>query len=103
MKKILLATLLFASFVANAESAQDNNKTVKRLGVSGNTAHLDFKEGMKLTCKWGVIYFDISSDFGKTAYSTILAAKSSGNVLSRVDYIQGEDERCSLSLVEVAY
>ena len=99
-KFVILYLAIFISIPAQA--VMDNNKHIKRLGVQGNHAYFDFVEDMSLNCKWGAIYFNISTDFGKAAYSNILAAKSAGKKLSRIDYTQAADgETCTLSLVEV--
>jgi hypothetical protein len=56
-------------------------------------------EGFSLNC--GLVYINITNDFGKAAYSNVLAAKTSGKKLSRIDFEQ-TNGTCYVSLVEVA-
>jgi hypothetical protein len=96
----LIAVLLVFPSIAFAQI--DHDKTVKKLGVQSSVAYFNFNEGMSLNCLYGLIYFEITTDFGQAAYSTLLSAKISGRELSRIDYSQfAEGEKCTASLVEL--
>jgi len=99
----LKINLLIACLVpCVAIAAEDANRTVDRVGVQGNNAYFTAKEGFSQNCQWASIYLDISTSFGKAAYSNILAAKTSGKKLSRVAYDQATSGgSCTLSLVEM--
>lgn len=100
MQKYLV--LLLMACCGSAIAVTETNKTIDRLGVQGGNAYFDVKESLTLTCAWGNIYLDITTDFGKAAYSNLLAAKSSGRILSRIDYSQTTaGGQCNLDLVEV--
>jgi hypothetical protein len=99
--KVLISLILMSVFSMQAISAMDKNKMISRLGVQGGNIYFDY-EGMSLTCKNGPIYFKSSTDFGRSAYSMLLAAKSSKAMVSRIDYTQNEESKiCTLTLVEV--
>lgn len=98
----LITVLLIAATAADASATTDLTKTVDKLGVQGANAYFSTVEGLSLSCEWGDVYItDITSDFGKTAYATLLTAKATGRKLSRIDYVQNSDTTCSLQLVEI--
>lgn len=99
--KVLISFILILAFSMQAISAMDKNKMINRLGVQGGNIYFDY-DGMSLTCKYGPIYFKSSTDFGRSAYSMLLAAKSSKSMVSRIDYTQDEESKmCILTLVEL--
>jgi hypothetical protein len=67
-------------------------------------AYFSVNGGFTLSCAYGLIYLDITTNFGRAAYSQLLAAKNTGQQLSRIDYVQagGAGSMCTLQLVEVA-
>ena len=100
--KFKLFSVVFILISASSFATTENLKSVDRLGVQGDNAYFTVKEGFSQNCKWGNIYLNISTHFGKAAYANILSAKASGKKLSRIDYSQSADgEQCNLSLVEV--
>ena len=100
--RIIALFFLLLAFSSTAFAQIDHGKTVKKLGVHSTTGYFNFNEGMTLNCLYGLIYFDITTDFGQAAYSTLLSAKMSGRELSRVDYTQpAEGDKCTASLVEL--
>ena len=97
------ALALLAATQAVADTyISDTNRTISRLGVQGSNAYFGVKEGFSVACRWGNVYVDITTDFGKAAYANLLAAKASGRVLSRVDYNQTVSADCTLAIVEIA-
>lgn len=96
----LLATLLAVTTQADQESSP---KAVSSVGSQKNGAAAYFRvEGNWSTnCKFNVMYFESNTAFGKSALSIILTAKSTGKKLSRIDYIQRNDDTCHLTLVEI--
>jgi len=81
---------------------EQNELTITATGAQAPSGgYFRIAENLLVNCKYNVIYFDISSDFGKAAYSTLLAAKASGKKLSRISYTQDPgSERCNLDLLE---
>ena len=99
MRKFLLLTVLLST---HAYSYTQNNALVGVLGVQGSSIYFKINSPFLTDCRWGNIYFSNNTDFGKAAYANILAAKSSGKKLSRLDYEQvSSGEVCTLTLVEV--
>lgn len=96
-----LCTLCVALVSQNALAFTESDQTVKRIGVQGSSFYFSTNEGIESSCNHGVIYFDNSSDFGKGAYATLLAAKSSGRKIYRLVYNQDASNKCTLSLVEI--
>ena len=100
--RIIALLFLLLAFSSTAFAQRDHNKTVKKLGVQSSVAYFSFNAGMTLNCLHGLIYFDITTDFGQAAYSTLLSAKMTGRELSRIDYTQpAEGDKCTASLVEL--
>ncbi len=102
----LALLLTLASVTAFAQT--DYGKTINQLGVqaggtSGSTAYFSAVEGLSLYCQFGVVYVDLSTDWGKGALAQLIAAKNTGRTLSRIDYVQpgGSGTVCNLTLVEV--
>lgn len=90
----------------SALATTEYTKTINQLGVQSATptvAYFSVLEGLTLSCQFGNIYLDITTDFGRAAYAELLAAKAEGRMLSRLDYTQpgGAGTQCNLSLVEV--
>jgi hypothetical protein len=100
--KPYIAILLLSTLAGNANAIQDVNKSIGRLGVQGNTAYFTLKEGFSTNCLYGVIYMNITTDFGKLAYANILSAKAAGTKLSWITYDQTAGGQCLLSTVEAA-
>jgi len=100
--KIRLFSLLLMLVATGVNAIKDQNMTIDRLGVQGAYGYFDTLEGFSTSCKWGIIYLNITSDFGKAAYSSILSAKVSGRKLSKIIYSQsGIGEKCTLTQVEI--
>ena len=101
MKKYV-ASLLLCSLAGTAMAIDDYSKSVNKLGVQSGVAYFGIKEGFGVNCKYEIIYIDITTDFGRLAYSNILSAKAAGLKLSWVNYTQASlGGICSLNLVEV--
>lgn len=105
MKKMLFGIVCLITS-GNSFATSDYSKTVGQLGVQGITpaqAYFTVKEGLTLTCQYGDIYVDLTTDFGRAAYAELLAARTQGRILSRIDYTQsgGPGSQCTLLLVEV--
>jgi len=106
MKTSLVISIL-TSVSTSAFATTDWIRTVVRLGtqlVNGTAswAYFNVKEGFSLTCPGGFAYLDIATDFGKAAFANLLAARSSGRQLSRIDYSQASTgANCVVSIVEV--
>ena len=101
-KKISL--LLFVTiFSTNVLAVIDTNKMVNIVGVSAtNKAHFSVDGNFSVACKYNVVYVPISSEFGKTAYSTLLTAKATKTKLYRISYtIDSTTEICTLGLIEI--
>lgn len=98
--KAMLALLLATAYSASA-LATDYDKYVDRLGIQGNSGYFSVKDTLSLSCKFDVVYVDLTNDFGKAAYASLLAAQTSGKKLSRLDYSQTvPGEMCMLTLLE---
>ncbi|MET0550732.1 MAG: hypothetical protein ABW002_15835 [Xanthomonas sp.] len=97
-----LCLSLIAFYCAPAAAVTETDKQVDRLGVQGGgTAYFSIKDAFSTNCKFDIVYFNLSDEFGKSAYASLLAAQTAGKKLSRFDYSQSAPgETCNLSLVE---
>ncbi|WP_369933118.1 hypothetical protein [Xanthomonas tesorieronis] len=100
----LQATLclsLLAFYCAPAAAVTETDKLVDRVGVQSSTVYFSIKDNLSVNCRFDIVYFSLSDDFGKAAYANILAAQTAGKKLSRFEYWQSAPgETCTLSLVE---
>lgn len=98
--KLGLSLLLISS---NALSYQvDYSKTVQKIAVEpNNKAYVKVAEPLTLPCRYGVIYFDLSSYSGRGYLSTLLAAKMGAKKISTLSYNKDSNEICTLSIVEL--
>ncbi len=92
-----------SSFYASA--FDEYSKTVKTVATgpvadTRFTANISLNETLQTSCKWNVIYFDITTEVGKSAYSLALSAKISGTPLSRLSY-EKSGEYCFLTFIEI--
>ncbi len=101
MKKLsILALILLMS--TKAFAVTEFNKTLARIGnQAGNLAYLYVSPAPAQNCKFGVLYLNTSTTFGKTSYATLLAAKIENRQISRVDYTKQADARCFITLIEM--
>jgi len=86
--------------VAQNQSVDEYQKTVRQLGAQGDYFYVSFNEPFTINCAHGVVY--ISSD-RKGLYAQLLAAKLSGKRISRLVYSQpnGPGTTCNVDLVEI--
>ena len=99
VKTIWLITLLI--LCTNVFAASDSNVTVTALGVQGNNMYVYTSPAPTGGCLYNVIYLDITTDFGKTAYAAVLVAKMKAKPLTRIDYDKAASGVCTLTLVEM--
>jgi hypothetical protein len=84
--------LLLVAVPAGAYAYTDTNRTLNTLGTSygsataSNYGYFSVLEGFSATCTFGYVYVDLATDFGKASYATLLTAKSTGRILTRIDY-----------------
>ena len=125
MRKLLLSLLLTTTVIpAQADIvtkiAPDTNLYIQQLGIakysnsdvdSSGYAYITFKNMDAFNCPSNSIYFDLSTVFGKSAYSTALASKIATRQLSAVSFdnngINPDDPYapgviCLLNKIEVA-
>jgi hypothetical protein len=102
MKKYAIGLLLCA-VTGYASAGNDYSKTVGRIGIQGNNAYFTLKEGLSTNCQFGVVYMNITTDFGKLAYANVLSAKATSTKLIWVSYDQVvSGGQCILNTAEMA-
>ncbi|WP_148049865.1 hypothetical protein [Gallaecimonas pentaromativorans] len=101
MNRFLLLISVLLSFPSSAN--EEYGKVVATVGVQTTSiGYFRIEGGFATNCSSGVMYFDTSTDFGRSALTTILSAKMAGKKLSRIVYVQNEvSKSCNLTLVEV--
>jgi len=95
--------------IAEAQAQEDDNRTVQAVGVSYSSAstptsaaYFSVVEGLSLSCLSGVIYVDLTVDFGRGALAQLLSAKSTGQMLTRIVYSQDSSTNlCWLSMAQI--
>lgn len=102
MKKliILIMTVFFIIDVSANWELDEINKTVSMIGThTPNIGFVTLSEGVHKNCVYQHLYFDISTDLGKSFHSTLLAAKHSQSKI-RIGYTPPTTEGvCTLQLV----
>jgi len=97
----VLAALIAACAVAPtvARAITDENLRIKNVGVQENTGYVRFETPTSVACAYGVVYFDLGTDGGRSILATVMSAHLAGKPLSRIDYaLVGGN--CNASLVE---
>ena len=100
---ITLTALLVVSGVTSAASFSVTDKTVDKLGVQSTQFYFSVKEGLGpgSTCSYSVIIMDVANTYAKSSYANVLAAKTTGRKLTRIDFSQvSPGAACTLDLVE---
>lgn len=98
----LFVTALFtASLPAPASATTQNFVTIDRVGVQFTNLYVRFTTALTLSCNWGALYLDITTDKGKAILSVLLTARAAGIQLSRVDYAMDGSGLCTIDLVEI--
>jgi hypothetical protein len=111
MKKIQLQKIIAAgafaasaafSISAMAWTVDVNNRVVGILGVHAPSfGYVGIEGGIDPKCSPGLLYFDITTPFGKAMQTTLLTAKAMGRNV-RVGYTPGTTAgTCFLELVEI--
>ncbi|QUJ67370.1 hypothetical protein KDD30_15230 [Photobacterium sp. GJ3] len=100
MKKILCTLFGLISFsssvMANQSDLEINQSfTITTVFSEGTTtAGFYTAEGIK-DCQWGIMYLELSTESGKAMFSQVLAAKSAGFKVIRIDYKKNENATCT--------
>ena len=104
-RKIAVALMTFLAIgtasiaIAQSQSLDEYQKTVRQLGAQADYFYVSFNEPFTLNCAYGVAY--IASD-RKGLYAQLLAAKLIGKRISRIVYSQsGAGTTCNMDLVEI--
>lgn len=85
--------------IAQSQSVDEYQKTIRQLGAQGDYFYVSFNEPFTLSCAYNVVY--IAAD-RKGLYAQLLAAKLSGKRISRIVYNQsGTGTACNMDLVEI--
>lgn len=88
---------------SGATAVGEPNKTIDRFGLqkSGSLAFFNVLETSNVSsCQWGLVYLDISTDFGKAALAHLMAARAANKKLKWFDYSTGANGLCYLDSVE---
>jgi hypothetical protein len=108
MKSTHIARNLFAaaliSVAGTAHAATEISKTIDGLGVrkEGSLGYFSTLEpGGAANCMSSLIHVDVSTDFGKAAFSYLLAGRIAGKKLKRFEYRSASDNICYLESLEI--
>lgn len=100
LKLLLVAAIAACTFAPTfAHAITDENLRIKNVGVQENTGYVRFETPTSTTCAYGVVYFDLSTDGGRSILATVMSAHVAGKPLSRIDYVLAAGN-CNASLVE---
>lgn len=101
--KSLVGAVVSLGFIGSAAALSDSNKTVDRFGVQkgGQLAYFNTLETSGVAgCQWGLVYIDITTEFGKAATAHLMAARASGKKLKWFEYSIGANNLCYLDSIE---
>jgi hypothetical protein len=102
VRPILFVGALFAANLSvPANATTQNFVTIDRVGVQFTNLYVRFTTSLTLSCNWGALYLDITTDKGKAILSVLLTARAAGIQLSRVDYTMDGSGLCTIDLVEI--
>ena len=96
-----VAVACFALCSSPVLAYSEGNKTILRVGSQSGNGYVSFTVPPNEVCNWGNIYFDMSTDAGRSYYALLLSAKAAERPLSRVDYNKAADGTCTMTLVEM--
>lgn len=100
VKIVLMASIAACAVVpSGAQAITDENLRIENVGVQENTGYVRFETPTSTTCAYGVVYFDLSTDGGRSIFATVMSAHLAGKSLSRIDYALVEG-KCNASLAE---
>lgn len=102
LKRIAVAAIAM-SIATGAAAVGESNKTVDRFGLqrSGSLAFFSTLEASGVTnCQWGLVYMDVSTDFGKTAVAHLMAARAAGKKLKWFEFSVATNGLCYLDSIE---
>lgn len=95
-RSIFFLLITLATIFTNTLHAKHfyDSRTVIRIFSEGEaTAGFYTSEGLA-GCKWNIMYLDLSKESGSAMLSQVIAAKSAGFKVVRIDYIGGDGETC---------
>lgn len=108
MRRIIMAACIALALgvtsTAHATDANQFNVTIETIGLqSATNAYFRINETLTLNCSNLLMYMDLSTVFGRAAYSQLLAAKLTNSPLSHIYYTQpgASGTQCFLGLVEL--
>jgi hypothetical protein len=101
MQAIFLLTASVGSVAAWADT--ETNKTIDRVGVSGNLAYFTAVEGFAAACDSEAMQVDLGTPAGRALYATVLTAKATNRKLSRIDFsVDAATGACVVTLAETS-
>jgi hypothetical protein len=101
-KVVFLAFALLAGISsAPAGATIEYTKTIDHMGVQFTNLYVHFTTAFSVSCLYGNLYLDITTDKGKAILSVLLTARAAGIQLSRVDYTMDGNGVCTIDLVEI--
>ena len=83
----MLGVLVSGLAATDALATIEYNKAISHVGSQGNNlAYISFTVPPGGSCAYDNVYFDITTDKGKSFYATFLSAYLAGRKISRLDY-----------------
>jgi hypothetical protein len=102
---VCAACLVWLGLMAGAPAFADTetNKTIDRIGVSGNLAYFTTVEGFAAPCASAAMQIDLGTPAGRALYATVLTAKATNRKLSRIDFsVDAGSGACIVTLAETS-
>jgi len=101
IKKTIVLFMLLISPIMVTASTTHLDANITMLGVHGTNAYFKVNETLAQSCLYSTVYVTLTSDYGRAAYSLLLAAKTKGTALYRFIYTYNTTTQiCTLDLVE---
>lgn len=107
VKVMMAMATLFAALLCSTEAGfaapvdeSGISKTVDMMAVQGEMAYFSLKEGFLQPQMYNVCYFDLTTNAGRIAYSTLLAFKTADLKITRIVYDTVADGTCRVLLLQ---
>ena len=101
MNKALTGIIIALFSIQSFAIQTDENRTITRVAVEpSDRGYIKVSEGLTLSCKYNVVYFDVASSSGKGYLSVILAARMA-DVKVAITYDIDTSNNCSLSTIAI--
>lgn len=100
MKYFMMCVGAIVFLPSAASATTDSNRSIAHVGAQGSSGYITLTTATSVTCTYNNLYFDLTTDAGKSYMAIAMTAWSAGRPISRIDYTVSGGV-CNVQLLEL--